>query len=495
MSYLLALDQGTTSSRAIVFDESGRIHATAQREIHIQTPHSGWVEQDAQEIWTTQIAVVQQALASANLLAKDIKALGLTNQRETTVVWDKRTGQALTSAIVWQDRRASDWCNQMIEQGHMQLIQEKTGLRIDPYFSASKLVWLLEHVEGLRTLADQGHLAFGTIDSWLIWNLTQGAEHIIEASNASRTMLMNLQTQSWDEELLELFNIPYSVLPKIISSDCYVADTASGLLGSTIPIMGVLGDQQAALFGQSCFEAGTAKNTYGTGCFMLFNTGTDVQFSQNKLLTTLAWQCQNQAHYALEGSVFMAGAIMQWLRDGLGIIQKSSDTEKLAAQVKSSEGVVLVPAFTGLGAPHWDSEARAMICGMSRGTTKAHIARASLEAIAFQVSDVLSAMQADLDQPLKELRVDGGASCNDMMMQFQADLLNVPVLRPKLQESTAWGAAAMAGLKAGIFNSLDDLSASWQLEREFIPQMSEDERQQHLARWKDALQRVRSDLR
>ena len=494
MSYLLALDQGTTSSRAIIFDETGHIHAIAQREIHIQTPHSGWVEQDAQEIWTTQIAVVQQALASAHLLAKDIKALGLTNQRETTVVWDKRNGQALSPAIVWQDRRASDWCNRLIEQGRLDQVQQKTGLRIDPYFSAAKLAWLLEHVEGLRALADQGHLAFGTIDSWLIWNLTQGSEHVIEASNASRTMLMNLQTQHWDEDLLTLFNIPRSVLPKIIASDCYVAATASGLLGATIPITGILGDQQAALFGQSCFEAGTAKNTYGTGCFMLFNTGTEVQFSQNKLLTTLAWQCQEQAHYALEGSVFMAGAIMQWLRDGLGIIQQSSDTEQLAAQVKSSEGVVLVPAFTGLGAPHWDSEARAMLCGMTRGTTKAHIARASLEAIAFQVSDVLTAMQGDLHQPLTELRVDGGASCNNMMMQFQADLLNVPVLRPKLQESTAWGAAAMAGLKAGVFNSLEDISASWQLDREFTPQMSADEREAHLARWQDALRRVRSEL-
>lgn len=494
MSYLLAIDQGTTSSRAIIFNEHGQIQATAQRETHIQTPHSGWVEQDAQEIWSSQIAVVQQALATARILAKDIKAIGLTNQRETTVVWDRRNGKPLAPAIIWQDRRATDWCNLLIQQGQMDQVQRKTGLRIDPYFSAGKLVWLLENIDGLRTLAEQGHVAFGTIDSWLIWNLTQGAEHIIEASNASRTMLMNLQTQRWDEELLDLFNIPASVLPRIISSDCHIADTAPGLLGATIPITGILGDQQSALFGQSCFEPGMAKNTYGTGCFMLFNTGHDIQLSQNKLLSTLAWQAQEQTSYALEGSVFMAGAVVQWLRDGLGIIQKSSDIEKLACKVEDTDGVVLVPAFTGLGAPHWDSEARALLCGMSRGTNKAHIARAALESIAFQVSDVLTAMQSDIAHPLKELRVDGGASCNDMLMQFQADLLNVPVLRPKMLESTAWGAAAMAGLKSGVFSSLDEISQSWQLDRAFEPKMQNDEREAHLAKWQNALKRAKSDL-
>lgn len=494
MSYLLALDQGTTSSRAIIFNEHGQIQATAQRETHIQTPHSGWVEQDAQEIWSSQIAVVQQALATARILAKDIKAIGLTNQRETTVVWDRRNGKPLAPAIIWQDRRATDWCNQLIQQGQMDQVQQKTGLRIDPYFSAGKLVWLLEHVDGLRELAEQGHVAFGTIDSWLIWNLTQGAEHIIEVSNASRTMLMNLHTQRWDDELLDLFNIPASVLPRIISSDCHIADTAPGLLGATIPITGILGDQQSALFGQSCFEPGMAKNTYGTGCFMLFNTGHDIQLSQNKLLSTLAWQAQEQTSYALEGSVFMAGAVVQWLRDGLGIIQKSSDIEKLACKVEDTDGVVLVPAFTGLGAPHWDSEARALLCGMSRGTNKAHIARAALESIAFQVSDVLTAMQSDIAHPLKELRVDGGASCNDMLMQFQADLLNVPVMRPKMLESTAWGAAAMAGLKSGVFSSLDEISQSWQLDRAFEPKMQNDEREAHLAKWQNALKRAKSDL-
>ncbi|CEI52729.1 MULTISPECIES: glycerol kinase GlpK [Acinetobacter] len=492
MSYLLSLDQGTTSSRAIIFDEHGKVYASAQREIQIKTPHSGWVEQDAMEIWTTQIAVVQQAIASARLLAKDIKALGLTNQRETTVVWDKRNGKPLAPAIVWQDRRATDWCNQLSQQNLSEKIHKKTGLRIDPYFSAGKLVWLLDNVEGLRQLAEQNHVAFGTIDSWLIWNLTQGSEHVIEASNASRTMLMDLKTQQWDQELLEIFNIPPSVLPQIIQSDCYIANTATGLLGAEIPICGVLGDQQSALFGQSCFEAGTAKNTYGTGCFMLFNTGNEIQYSQNKLLTTLAWNCQNHSNYALEGSVFMAGAIVQWLRDGLGIIKNSAEVEKLACQVNTTDGVVLVPAFTGLGAPHWDSDARALLCGMSRGTNKSHIARAALESIAFQVSDVLTAMQSDISQPLKELRVDGGASQNDMLMQFQADILNVPVLRPKLLESTAWGAAAMAGLKTNVFTNLNEISESWQLDRAFEPNMSNDQREYHLSLWNDALQRAKS---
>ena len=494
MSYLLALDQGTTSSRAIIFDEHGKIYATAQRETQIRTPHSGWVEQDAQEIWSTQIAVVQQAIASAHLFAKDIQAIGVTNHRETTVVWDKRTGIPLAPAIVWQDRRATDWCEQLAKRNLLATIHKKTGLRIDPYFSAGKLVWLLENIQGLKALAEQGHVAFGTIDSWLVWNLTRGAEHVIEASNASRTMLMNLASQQWDEELLELFNIPASVLPTIISSDRYIANTAPGLLGAEIPIAGILGDQQSALFGQSCFEAGTAKNTYGTGCFMLFNTGEQIQYSQNQLLTTLAWQCQQQNTFALEGSVFMAGAIVQWLRDGLGIIQHSSDVEKLACQVQDSDGVVLVPAFTGLGAPHWDSNARALLCGMSRGTNKAHIARAALESIAFQVSDVLNAMQADISQPLKELRVDGGASQNDMLMQFQADMLNVPVLRPKMLESTAWGAAAMAGLKMGVFSDVSEIAESWQLDRVFEPKMSEDQRQQHLQQWRTALKRAKSEI-
>ena len=492
MPYLLALDQGTTSSRAIIFNERGEIQATAQRETQLYTPHSGWVEQDAHEIWSSQLGVVQQALAMAGLLAKDISALGLTNQRETTVVWDKRTGRALAPAIVWQDRRASAWCQGLIEKGLTDTIFSSTGLRIDPYFSAGKLVWLLEHVSGLRQLAEQGHAAFGTIDSWLMWNLTQGAAHVIEASNASRTMLMNLKTQTWDEALLEQFNIPSNMLPRIIQSDDYVADTAVGLLGAPIPITGILGDQQAALFGQACFKPGMAKNTYGTGCFMLLNTGQDIQSSQHQLLSTLAWHSQQHTTYALEGSVFMAGAIVQWLRDGLGILQHSHEIETLAAQVTDTQGVVLVPAFTGLGAPHWDSEARGLICGMSRGTNKHHIARAALEAIAFQVSDVLTAMQSDLGQKLTELRVDGGASQNNMLMQFQADLLNVPVLRPKMLESTAWGTAAMAGLKMGVFTSLEEIANCWQLDRAFEPNMQASECEAHLAKWHSALERAKS---
>ncbi|EZQ10773.1 glycerol kinase GlpK [Acinetobacter sp. Ver3] len=494
MSYLLALDQGTTSSRAIIFDEHGNVHATAQRETKIRTPKSGWVEQNAQEIWSSQIAVVQQAIADARLLPKDIKALGLTNQRETTVIWDKKTGEPLAPAIIWQDRRASDWCNSLIQQDLQTKINFTTGLRIDPYFSAGKLVWLLENINGLRARAEQGEVAFGTIDSWLVWNLTQGAEHVIEVSNASRTMLMNLHTQQWDDELLALFNIPKAILPKIVASDCHIANTAKGLLGAEIPITGILGDQQSALFGQSCFDIGSAKNTYGTGCFMLFNTGDQIQLSQNQLLSTLAWQCKEHTSYALEGSVFMAGAIVQWLRDGLGIIQSSQEVEQLACQVNNTDGVVLVPAFTGLGAPHWDTDARALLCGMSRGTNKAHIARAALESIAFQVADVLNAMQSDIRNPLKELRVDGGASQNDMLMQFQADLLNVPVLRPQLLESTAWGAAAMAGLTAGVFKNPSDIAASWKLEKAFEPTMSEDQRQFHLHQWNSALKRSRSDV-
>lgn len=427
-------------------------------------------------------------------MAQDIAAIGLTNQRETTIVWDKRTGKPLAPAIIWQDRRASKWCNQLIKRNLTDKIQNITGLRIDPYFSAGKLVWLLEHIEGLRALAQQGHVAFGTIDSWLIWNLTQGERHVIEASNASRTMLMNLQTQTWDQELLELFHIPTTLLPEIIASDCYVAKTAVGLLGACIPITGILGDQQAALFGQSCFERGMAKNTYGTGCFLLFNTGSQLQYSQNKLLSTLTWKLGQHSNFALEGSVFMAGAIVQWLRDNLGMIKTSQEIEQLACQVKSTEGVVLVPAFTGLGAPHWDSDARALLWGMSRGTQKAHLARAALEAIAFQVSDVLLAMQADVGQALKELRVDGGASQNNVLMQFQADILNVPVLRPKMQEATAWGAAAMAALNVGIFAHLDDIAHSWQLERAFEPKMSQDQREYHLALWENALHRAKSEL-
>ncbi|MFB2578749.1 MULTISPECIES: glycerol kinase GlpK [unclassified Acinetobacter] len=491
MAYLMALDQGTSSCRAIIFDEQAQIKALAQREIDIQTPQSGWVEQDANQIWQTQIAVMQQALAKANLYAKDIAAIGLTNQRETTVLWDKRTGEPVLPAIVWQDRRASEWCQQLKEQGLEEKIQQKTGLRLDPYFSAGKLVWALQHHAEIKALADRGHLAFGTIDSWLIWKLSAGERHVIEVSNASRTLLMNLATQQWDDELLELFAIPKSILPEIVLSQGVITHTATDLLASKIPIAGVLGDQQAALFGQGCFSEGMAKNTYGTGCFMLMNTGQDIQYSQHQLLSTLAWQTPQHNYFALEGSVFMAGAIVQWLRDNLGIIRRSEDIERLANQVDDNGGVTMVPAFTGLAAPHWDSDARALICGLSRGSNKSHIARAALESIAFQVYDVLDAMQKDSPHALTELRVDGGASQNNMLMQFQADLLGVPVLRPKLLESTAWGAAMMAGLAVNYFNSEKELADLWQLDRCFEPSMSQDERQARLQQWHLAVKRTR----
>jgi glycerol kinase len=493
MTYLLALDQGTTSSRAIIFNEHGNIIASAQREITLCTPHAGWVEQDALELWQTQIGVAQQAIAKANLLAQDIAAIGLTNQRETTIVWNRKTGQPIAPAIVWQDRRTADWCEQLREAGHEPLVKQRTGLRLDPYFSASKLAWLLDHIPNARREAECGELAFGTVDSWLLWNLTHGARHVIDMSNASRTLLMNIRIQQWDDELLGLFNIPKAILPEIVPSGGLIGETADGLLGRRIPLTAALGDQQAALFGQGCFTQGMAKNTYGTGCFMLMNTGNKVQVSENQLLSTLAWQTPNQVtNFALEGSVFMAGAIVQWLRDGLGIVQNSSDVEQLASQVPDCDGVVLVPAFTGLGAPYWDSEARGMLTGMTRGTNRSHIARAALEAIAFQVADVLDAMQQDAAAPLTELRVDGGASGNDMLMQFQADLLGVPVLRPVVRETTALGAALMAGLGVGVFHSTDELAGLWQLERRFEPSMSKVIRDDHLARWHKAVARARS---
>lgn len=495
MDYLLALDQGTTSSRAIIFDARGQVKASAQREVTIKTPQPGWVEQDAQELWNTQIGVVQQAIAAAGLLAQDIASIGITNQRETTVLWNKNTGMAIAPAIVWQDRRTAAWCEQASQRIDAAILAKKTGLRLDPYFSATKIVWLLNHHPEAKALAQQGLLAFGTVDSWLVWNLTRGERHVIDMSNASRTLLMNLNTQQWDEELLALFGIPASILPQIIPSGGVIAETADGLLGRRIPIGSAIGDQQSALFGQACFQPGMAKNTYGTGCFMLMNTGENLQVSQHQLLSTLAWQApQQKAQFALEGSVFMAGAIVQWLRDGLGIIRQSGDVEMLAAQVKDTDGVVLVPAFTGLGAPYWDSEARGMLTGMTRGTNRYHIARAALEAIAFQVADVLEAMQRDAPTPLTELRVDGGACRNDMLMQFQADLLGVPVLRPKIQETTALGAALMSGLATGLFKSTADIADIWQLERCFEPYMSTDERQQHLERWHKAVQRARSSL-
>ena len=492
MAYLLAVDQGTTSSRAIIFDAQGQIVATAQKPFELYTPHDGWVEQDAWEIWNTQIACIQEAIAKAGLLAKDIKGIGITNQRETTVVWHRKTGRPIAPAIVWQDRRTASWCQKLQEQGQAERIQALTGLLLDPYFSAGKLVWLLEHVEGARELAEQGELAFGTIDSWLIWQLTHGL-HVTDVSNASRTMLMDIQTCQWSEELLELFGIPSSLLPKIIPSSHAIGHTAAGLLGAQIPIYSAIGDQQSALFGHDCRHAGMAKNTYGTGCFMLMNTGEQRIQSQHNLLSTVAWQQEGmKPQYALEGSVFMAGAIVQWLRDNLGIIQQSHEVEALAQQVSDTDGVTLVPAFTGLGAPYWQSEARAQISGLSRGSTKAHIARAALESIALQVADVLTAMQQDAPTPLTELRVDGGASANNLLMQFQADILGVPVLRPNMLEVTAFGAVKMAGIHCGFYAE-DDLADMWQLERRFEPQMSADERKHRLRQWRQAVYKTFPD--
>lgn len=489
MAYLLAVDQGTTSSRAIVFNAKGQIVSSAQKPFELYTPHAGWVEQDAWDIWNTQIACIQEAISRAGLLAKDIQGIGITNQRETTVLWHRKTGRPIAPAIVWQDRRTATWCQDLQAQGHADRIQSLTGLLLDPYFSAGKIAWLLEHVKGARELAEQGDLAFGTIDSWLIWHLTHGL-HVTDVSNASRTMLMDLQTCQWSEELLALFNIPQSLLPKIIPSAQEIGHTAEGLLGAQIPIYSAIGDQQSALFGHNCQHAGMAKNTYGTGCFMLMNTGEQRIQSQHKLLSTVAWRAQSQkVQYALEGSVFMAGAIVQWLRDNLGIIQQSHEIEALANQVPDTDGVILVPAFTGLGAPYWQAEARAQISGLTRGSNKAHLARAALEAIAFQVADVLSAMQQDAPTPLTELRVDGGASANNLLMQFQADILGVPVLRPTMTEVTAFGAVKMAGLQCGLYSS-SDLEQMWQLDQRFEPQMSQDARDSRLAQWRQAVRKT-----
>ena len=486
MGYILALDQGTTSSRSMVFDAQLNVVASAQRPLPIHTPQTGWVEQDAEEMWAGQMATMQEALSRAGLLASDIAAIGIANQRETTVVWHKKTGKPIAPALVWQDRRTQTWCE---AQAHMAAqVQERTGLRLDPYFSASKLVWLLNHVPEARAMAAAGELLFGTVDTWLVWQLTRGKRHIIDASNASRTLLMNIHTGKWDEELCAAWDIPIALLPEIVPSSGDLAVTASGLLAAEIPITAILGDQQAALFGHACERAGMAKNTYGTGCFMLLNTGETAVQSQQRLLSTVAWQQAHQPmQYALEGSVFMAGAIVQWLRDGLGLIEHSADIETLAASVDDSNGVVLIPAFTGLGAPYWRADMQASLHGLTRGTNKAHIARAALEAIAFQVADVLSAMQQDAPQALTELRVDGGAANNDLLMQFQADLLGVPVLRPKITETTALGVAKLAAMHMGFIHAQDSAKL-WQLEREFTPTMALAEREQRLERWHTVIQ-------
>ena len=485
--YILALDQGTTSSRAILFDANGDIRGVAQREFQQHFPQPGWVEHDAVEIWQTQIGIAAEVLKARGVAASQVGAVGITNQRETTVLWERASGKPLHRAIVWQDRRTADICAELRAAGHEALFQERTGLLLDAYFSGTKLKWLLDHLPGARERARRGELAFGTIDSWLLWNLTGGACHMTDASNASRTLLYNLHTRAWDDELLALLDIPREVLPEVRGSSEVYGHTDARWLGAALPIAGIAGDQQAATFGQACLSPGMAKNTYGTGCFMLLNTGEQPMASRHQLLTTVAWQLGDKTEYALEGSVFMGGATVQWLRDGLGIVERSADVEALAASVPDNGGVYLVPAFTGLGAPHWQPHARASLFGMSRGTNRAHVARAALEAIAYQSADVLAAMESASSVRLRELRVDGGAARNNLLMQFQADILDVTVVRPRITEITALGAAYLAGLAVGFWRSPADLTSLWMSERRFEPAMSASRRTALLDHWQAAV--------
>lgn len=493
MRYLLALDQGTSSSRSIIFKRDGSILASASQEFRQIFPQPGWVEHDALEIWQSQLATCHAVLQKAQLKASDMLALGITNQRETTVVWERATGKPIFNAIVWQDRRTASLCDALRAQGAASTVQAKTGLVLDSYFSATKLAWILDHVPGARQRAERGELAFGTIDCWLAWNLSAGQLHVTDVSNAARTMLWNIHTGQWDDELLALFNIPPQVLPQVRPSAHLFGETASDLFGTPIKIGGMAGDQQSALFGQACFTPGMAKNTYGTGCFMLLNTGNQVAHSQNGLISTAACQIAegvNHAQYALEGSVFIGGAVVQWLRDGLKAIQHSSDIENLAASVPDAGGVVFVPAFTGLGAPYWDANAQGAILGLSRGSTIAHIARAALESIAFQSAALLLAMTKDAVSPITELRVDGGAAANNLLLQFQANLLGIPVVRPKVTETTALGAAYLAGLAVGAYEGTAELSAQWQIDHSFLPTMSRAQALELMASWEKAVSRV-----
>jgi len=489
--WVLALDQGTTSSRALVFDPQGRVVAQAQREFTQHFPQPGWVEHDAREIWDTQYATLLEALRGANISAGDIAAVGISNQRETTVLWDRATGEPVAPAIVWQDRRTTAACEALRAAGHEPDITARTGLLLDPYFSATKLAWLLDHVPGARARAERGELAFGTIDSWLIYKLTRHRRHVTDATNASRTLLFNLRTGGWDDALLARFNVPRACLPDIVDSCLSRADAIEiELDGAKLPLAGIAGDQQAALFGQGCFAPGMVKNTYGTGCFALMHTGNRPQVSAHRLLTTVALR-RGDCQFALEGGVFMGGATVQWLRDGLGIIERSADVEALARSVPDTGDVYLVPAFAGLGAPQWDAAARGTLVGLTRGSTRAHIARAAVESIAFQTADLIDTMRQDAGSEFRELRVDGGAARNDLLMQFQADLLGVPVLRPSNTETTAFGAAALAGLGVGLWQTQDELSALWSLERRFEPRMPRDEAAQRMARWHQAVERSR----
>jgi glycerol kinase len=490
VSLILALDQGTTSSRSIVFDDAGALRATGQQEFTQHFPQAGFVEHDAKEIWASQMATAVEALSRASLRPKDVAALGITNQRETTVLWDRKTGEPLHRAIVWQDRRTADACAKLRAEGAEDMVRERTGLVLDPYFSGTKLAWLLDNVEGARARAERGELAFGTVDTWLVYKLTDGKLHLTDPSNASRTLLFNIKTGAWDDELLRLLRVPRSVLPEVrASSEIYGEATVAGLAG--IPIAGIAGDQQAALFGQLCTEPGLTKNTYGTGCFMLQNTGATAPISRNKLITTVAWKRDGKAEYALEGSVFIGGAVVQWLRDGLGIIRSSDEVEALAASVPDNGGIYFVPAFAGLGAPHWDAYARGALVGLTRGTTAAHIARAALESIAYQVAELAEAMQADAAVRLSELRVDGGAARNNLLLQFQADLMGVAVSRPEVTETTALGAAYLAGLATGVWKTLADLARQRKVERVFEPRMPREKAKELRARWTKALDRAK----
>ena len=490
-THLLALDQGTSSSRSIVFDAQGRIVAMAQREFRQIYPQPGWVEHDPQEIWATQLATAQEALAKAKLSANDIASIGITNQRETTLVWNRRTGEPVYNAIVWQDRRAEPTCAALRARGLEETFRRKTGLIVDAYFSGTKLKWILDNVAGARAAALAGELAFGTVDSWLMWQLTGGAVHATDVSNASRTLMLNVHTNTWDAELLKLLDVPVEVLPAVWPSSHVYGHTRAELLGASLPIGGVAGDQQSALFGQACFKAGLAKNTYGTGCFMLMHTGSQFQTSANGLITTSAAQPGTTPEFALEGSVFIGGAVVQWLRDGLHAIKASGEVQQLAQSVPDAGGVMFVPAFTGLGAPYWKPEARGAIVGLTRGSTVAHIARAALESIAFQSAALLTAMSRDAvasgGAPVAELRVDGGACVNDLLMQFQADLLGIPVVRPQVIETTALGAAYLAGLSSGVYRNLDELSAQWQVERRFHPTLPRERAQERMAQWERAV--------
>lgn len=493
MKYILSLDQGTTSSRAVLLNHRAQIVSMEQMEFAQHYPQPGWVEHDASDIWNTQITCAQNCLRKAGVAAQEVAAIGVTNQRETTVIWDCRTGEPVAPAIVWQDRRTAPFCTELQRRGVEVLVREKTGLRIDPYFSATKIRWILDHHPGLMQRAEKGELAFGTIDTWLIWNLTGGRVHATDITNASRTMLCNLATGQWDDELLDIFGVPASLLPEIVPSSAVIGMTSAALFGAEIPIGGVAGDQQAATFGQACFEPGCAKNTYGTGGFLLMNVGDEPRMSQHRLIGTTAWQLgDDRIQYALEGSVFVAGAVVQWLRDGLQFFKSAEEIESLAQTVSDNGGVYLVPAFVGLGAPHWDSEARGLMIGLTRGTTRAHIARAALEGIAFQCAEVLEAMQLDAGTQLKELRVDGGASRNNLLMQFQADLSGVPVIRPAITETTALGAAFLAGLSSGVWASCEEISSLWRVDRVFEPSMSEDRRDYLMNQWVRAVGRARN---